>query len=97
LSFYRHKYELLHFKITQDLITREVCVAAKKFTNFSELLDFYKHNPLKIKSRPNENVLLTFPLPVDKSLENVHKLAQEELYAELSGKKILKFSLSSIY
>jgi len=90
MSFCRHKYELLHFKIKRDSITGEVCVAAKKFANFNDLLEFYKSNPLKIKGKPNENILLTFPLAVDKSLENVHKQAQEELYAELSGEQLLQ-------
>lgn len=80
-----HKYELLNFKITQDAKTKEVRVASKKFANFNELLEFYKFNPLKIRSRPNDNILLTFPLPVDKNLENIHKQAQDELYSELSG------------
>lgn len=82
---YSHKYELLNFKITKDPNTREVCVASKKFGNFHELLEFYKFNPLKIRSRPNDNILLTFPLPVDKNLENIHKKAQDELYSELAG------------
>ena len=82
---YSHKYELLNFKITQDPNTKEVCVASKKFGNFHELLEFYKFNPLKIRSRPNDNILLTFPLPVDKNLENIHKQAQDELYSELAG------------
>ena len=86
-SLYRHKYELLHFKITQNPNTKEVCVASKKFANFSELLDFYKYNPLKIRSRPNDNVLLTFPLPVNKHLESIHKQAQDELYSELAGEQ----------
>jgi len=83
---YSHKYELLHFKITKDPNTREVCVASKKFANLNKLLEFYKFYPLKIRSRPNDNILLTFPLPVDKNLENIHKQAQDELYSELTGK-----------
>lgn len=94
---YRHKYELLHFKITQDQNTREICVASKKFPNFHELLEFYKYNPLKIRSRPNDNILLTFPLPVDKYLENIHKQAQDELYSELAGECVNNFRCASNY
>jgi len=50
------------------------------------MLDYYTKHTLKARGRETEKILLRYPIPVDKKLETIHRMAQDELYTTLVGK-----------
>ena len=83
---FRHNGTILNFKSIQDPETREVFIASKSFSSLEEMLDYYTKHSLKARGREAEKILLRYPIPVDKKLEMIHRMAQDELYTTLAGK-----------
>jgi len=82
----RHNGSILNFKSIHDPATREIYIASKSFSSLEEMLDYYTKHSLKARGRETEKILLRYPIPVDKKLETIHRMAQDELYATLAGK-----------
>jgi len=71
-------------------MTKETSIASKKFVSFEQLIEFYKCHSLRAIGHESEKILLKYPIPVDKDLEKFHRIAQDELYTTLAGKRPIK-------
>lgn len=71
-------------------MTKETSIASKKFASFEQLLEFYKCHSLRAISCEGEKILLKYPISVNKGLEKIHRMAQDELYTTLAGKQPVK-------
>jgi len=50
------------------------------------MLEYHTKHSLKARGRQTEKILLRYPIPVDKKMEAIHRMAQDELYTTLAGK-----------